>query len=143
MDSSSPSYAFDEGFVKKMDVLLCGRDFFLYCHLSQGIHEDSDINLIGAPRPTRFARHTEPDGMASQHGILHPHLDHPNQEYRVQLDQDCHGAAWVSVDVGGDQDLIFNMYGVPDSAATLTIRVGNHTRTITVAAETGAVEILE
>ncbi len=72
-----------------------------------------------------------------------PHLDHPNQEYRVQLDQDCHGAAWVSVNVGGDQDLVFNMYGVPDSAATLIIQVGDETRTITVAAETGRVDVLE
>jgi prepilin-type N-terminal cleavage/methylation domain-containing protein len=71
------------------------------------------------------------------------HLDHPNQEYRVNLDQDCHGAAWVSVDVGGDQDLVFNMYGVPDSAAKLIIRVGDYKRTITVAGETGRVDILE
>lgn len=74
-------------------------------------------------------------------GMTHP--DHPTQAYRVVLEQDCHGAAWVSVNAGGDADLVFNMYGVPDSAATFVIQVAGQTRTITVAAENGHVETQE
>lgn len=74
-------------------------------------------------------------------GMSHP--DHPSQPYRVRLQQDCHGAAWQSVDAGGDADLIFDMYGAPDSAATFIVRVADQTRTIIVAQESGQVEISE
>lgn len=72
-----------------------------------------------------------------------PDPDHPAQEYRVPLAEACHGAAWIYIDAGGDSDLVFNMYGAPDSAATLRIRLGDTSRTIVVAADTGRVEIQE
>lgn len=72
-----------------------------------------------------------------------PDPDHPSQEYRVLLAEACHGVAWIYIDAGGDSDLVFNMYGAPDSAATLRIRLGDTLRTIVVAADTGRVEIQE
>ncbi len=71
------------------------------------------------------------------------HLDHPDRAYRVELGRDCDGTAWVSVDIGGNPDLIFDMYGVPNSAATFVIRAGGCSRTITVDQSTGRVEIQE
>lgn len=72
-----------------------------------------------------------------------PDPDHPAQEYRVLLADAGHGVAWIYIDAGGDSDLVFSMYGAPDSAATLRIRLGDASRTILVAAETGRVEIQE
>lgn len=74
-------------------------------------------------------------------GLRHP--DHPSKSYVVYFDADCHGATLDSYDFGGDSDLIFDMYGVPDSAATIVILIGSQQRMITVDAQTGAATISE
>jgi type II secretory pathway pseudopilin PulG len=71
------------------------------------------------------------------------HLDHPTQPYLVSFAQDCHGVALVSYNVGGDLELVFDMYGVPDSAGQLVIRAGSHQRTISIDAQTGRASVSE
>ena len=66
-----------------------------------------------------------------------PHPDHPGLEYVVHLRDEPYGAVIVSTDFGGDSEIVFDMYGVPDSGGSVVILVGNHMRTITVDADTG------
>ncbi len=66
-----------------------------------------------------------------------PHPDHPGLEYEVFLTEEPYGVTLVSADFGGDQKIIFDVFGVPDSGGSAVIRVGNHVRTIVVDADTG------
>jgi prepilin-type N-terminal cleavage/methylation domain-containing protein len=68
-------------------------------------------------------------------------LDHSAQEYVVAKDGDLHGVEAVSVDFGGDLVVIFDMYGLPDSAGTVVIQVGSQSRTITLDADSGEATI--
>ncbi len=70
-----------------------------------------------------------------------PHPDHSHLAYRVVLAHDGHGAKVVSADFGGDSEIIFDMYGVPDSGGSVVIRVGDRYRTITVDADTGRASV--
>ncbi len=66
-----------------------------------------------------------------------PHPDHPSLEYKVSLRQEPYGVVLVSADFGGDKEIIFDIYGMPDSGGSVVIRVGSGVRIITVDAETG------
>ncbi|MEK7391029.1 MAG: prepilin-type N-terminal cleavage/methylation domain-containing protein, partial [Fibrobacterota bacterium] len=66
-----------------------------------------------------------------------PNPNHPRQPYTVSLAKDCYGVELESYNVGGDLDLVFDMYGVPDSAGQIVIRIGAHTRTIAIDAGNG------
>ncbi len=70
-----------------------------------------------------------------------PHPDHPNLEYEVLLSEEPYGVSYVSVDFGGDLDLIFDIYGIPDSGGTVVISLGSQVKTITVDAETGKASV--
>ena len=72
-----------------------------------------------------------------------PHPDHPTQPYVVSFAQDCYGVERVSYNFGGDLELVFDMYGVPDSAGQLVIRAGAQQRTITIDAQTGRASVSE
>ncbi|MEK6674332.1 MAG: prepilin-type N-terminal cleavage/methylation domain-containing protein [Planctomycetota bacterium] len=72
-----------------------------------------------------------------------PNPDHKAKTYSVSFAKDCHGVERVSYDFGGDLDLIFDMYGVPDSAGQLVIRLGAHQRTIAIDAQTGRASVSE
>ena len=61
-----------------------------------------------------------------------PHPDHPAREYGVALQDEPYRATLVSADFGEDSDIIFDVFGVPDSSGSVIIRVGNHLRTVTV-----------
>lgn len=74
-------------------------------------------------------------------GLAHP--DRPTQPYVVSFRQDCHEIELVSYDFGGDSDLIFDMYGVPDTAARIIVRAGAYESTLNVDAQTGVVSIKE
>lgn len=65
------------------------------------------------------------------------HLDRPSLGYRVLLSEDPYGASLVSANFGGDPDITFDVFGVPDSGGSVVISVGNHVRTVTVDARTG------
>lgn len=66
-----------------------------------------------------------------------PHPDHPAREYGVSLQEEPYSATLVSADFDGDQEIIFDVFGVPDSGGSVVIRAGNHVRTIVVDADTG------
>ena len=66
-----------------------------------------------------------------------PHPDHPSLAYKVPLSEDPYGARIVSANFGGDLDIIFDVFGVPDSGGSVVISVGNQVRTVTVEAVTG------
>ncbi len=68
-------------------------------------------------------------------GMKHP--DFQTRAYIVYLADDCYGAELVSYDFGGDKELVFDMYGVPDTGARLALRVGDSVRRIDVDADTG------
>lgn len=66
-----------------------------------------------------------------------PGLANPSAAYRVSLSGEPYLASFVSVTAGGDQTLIYDGFGVPDSAATIVVQAGEFQRTITVDATTG------
>ncbi|NLS93371.1 MAG: prepilin-type N-terminal cleavage/methylation domain-containing protein [Planctomycetaceae bacterium] len=65
-----------------------------------------------------------------------PDIDHPGQDRRILL-LSRFKASIDSVDCGGDAELAFDGYGIPDSSAEIVITCGNRQRTVTVAQETG------
>lgn len=70
-----------------------------------------------------------------------PHPDHSAREYGVSLQEEPYSATLVSADFDGDEEIIFDIYGMPDSGGSVVIRVGTHVRTITVDAETGKASV--
>lgn len=68
------------------------------------------------------------------------HINHPGQDYETDLVSQFH-AAILSADCGGDTELIFDGYGVPDSDAEIIVQCGVHQRTVIVAAETGQASV--
>lgn len=66
-----------------------------------------------------------------------PHPDHPSSTYRVLLSEEPYRASIDSADFGADLDIIFDVFGVPDSGGWVVISVGDHARTVTVDARTG------
>ncbi len=66
-----------------------------------------------------------------------PHPDYPAREYGTSLQEEPYGATIVSADFGGDLNIIFDVFGVPDSGGSVVISVGPRVRTIVVDAETG------
>ena len=70
-----------------------------------------------------------------------PHLDHPDLDYKVDLAKTPSGASIVSANFGGDAELIFDGYGVPDSDGTVVVQSGQYQKTITVDADTGKATI--
>ncbi len=70
-----------------------------------------------------------------------PHPDHPALDYGLSLQQEPYGTTLVSADFGGDQEVVFDVFGVPDSGGSVVVRVGSHVRTITVDADTGKASV--
>ncbi len=57
--------------------------------------------------------------------------------YEVLLSEEPYRTSIVSADFGGDLDIIFDVFGVPDSGGSVVISVGNRVRNVTVQAVTG------
>lgn len=70
-----------------------------------------------------------------------PDLNHIGLPYKVYLGDEPYGVTSVSVDFGGDGELVFDIYGVPDSGGSVVIQVGHHSRKISVDPETGGASI--
>jgi prepilin-type N-terminal cleavage/methylation domain-containing protein len=64
-------------------------------------------------------------------------LDHRGGHYVVRLDDDPYRVEISSVSLGGDSEVIFDGQGKPDSAGTITLRAGDHVRTITIDGPSG------
>ena len=74
-------------------------------------------------------------------GMMSP--DHPTAAYVVSLKDSPYEVLIVSANLGGDAQIIFNGYGVPDSDGTVLIQAGSFWRSVSVAAETGRVTVAE
>ena len=72
-----------------------------------------------------------------------PHLDHADQEYKVNLFEEPYSATGFSTDFGDDSEVVFDMYGMPDSGGSVQVQMGEHYRTVTLDAVTGRPSISE
>lgn len=70
-----------------------------------------------------------------------PSLNGSSGSYIVELSARPYAAALVSAVFGGDAELIFNGWGMPDSSGTVILTVGSEQRTVTVDGETGKATI--
>lgn len=59
----------------------------------------------------------------------------------VHLDRDPYDADLTSAVFGSGSTVVFRGWGIPDQGGTITLTVGNETRTLTLDATTGAVDI--
>ena len=66
-----------------------------------------------------------------------PDLDRSGQDYLVRLGDEPYGADIVSVDLGGDAELVFDGYGLPDSGGSVVVSVGSRRRRIDIDPSTG------
>ena len=70
-------------------------------------------------------------------------LAHPALAYAVRLADPPYESAIVNAEFGGDTELIFDGYGVPDSGGSVTIQSGRIQKIISVDAQTGKTTITE
>lgn len=70
-----------------------------------------------------------------------PSFDGQPGDYIVDLSVDPYHAKLTSADFGGATQVIFNGWGLPNSAGTVIIEVGSEQRTVVVDGETGEVTI--
>ncbi len=61
--------------------------------------------------------------------------------YGVQLQDPPYQAQIVSVDLGGDWEITFDGFGIPDSGGSVIVQTGDYQYTVVVDPETGAAEI--
>lgn len=64
-------------------------------------------------------------------------VDRPADVYRVELAREPYGVTIDSLDLGGDEDVIFDGFGTPDSDGLVVLRCGTSYRTIRLEAATG------
>jgi hypothetical protein len=63
--------------------------------------------------------------------------DRAISSYTVDLAEEPYNAQIVSVDFGGDDVLVFDVYGAADSGGTMVVRVGDWERIVTLDAVSG------
>lgn len=59
----------------------------------------------------------------------------------VRLDEEPYRTDLLSVDFGSDNEVIFDIYGVPDSDGSITLKAGSLRRVVSINAATGAITI--
>ena len=64
-------------------------------------------------------------------------LNDSSANYVTQLANDPYRAAFVSADLGGDAEVIFDGYGVPDSGGTIVVEHNGVQRTVVLNADSG------
>ncbi len=68
-------------------------------------------------------------------------LDTVGTMYSVRLQDPPYQAQIVSVDLGGDANVIFDGFGIPDSGGFVTVQAGDYQYTVVVDPETGAAQV--
>ena len=68
-------------------------------------------------------------------------LDGQSMTYVVPLQEPPYLARIASVDMGGDAQLIFDGFGIPDSGGSVIVQAGDYQYTVVVDPETGAAEV--
>ena len=69
------------------------------------------------------------------------HLDDSSETYFTQLNDEPYRAELVSADLGGDAEVIFDGYGVPDSGGTIVVQHAGVQQTIVLNAYSGRAEV--
>ncbi len=72
-----------------------------------------------------------------------PDPAHPASTYKMALGEAPYEVAIVQVEFGGDEELIFDGFGVPDSGGDVFLRLGDQLRKVAVAGTTGRATISE
>ena len=67
--------------------------------------------------------------------------DHPEAEYKISMSETPYRATIMSAGFGGDAEIIFDGWGVPDSGGSVLVQVGSHRKTIVVDANTGQASV--
>jgi prepilin-type N-terminal cleavage/methylation domain-containing protein len=70
-----------------------------------------------------------------------PDLNHRGGDCRVDLAAPPYECALDTAAFGGDQELVFDGYGMPDSGGTVAVRAGQYQKAITVDPDTGEASI--
>lgn len=68
-------------------------------------------------------------------------FDRPTEDYTVRLQTAPYQCELVSVDLGGDEQITFDGFGLPDSDGTIVVQSGHLQRKVVVDATTGKGEI--
>jgi type IV fimbrial biogenesis protein FimT len=72
-------------------------------------------------------------------GLANP--DRPSQTYAINLSQEPFRTTISSATVGGDQEIVFDRFGRPDSAGTITLSAGGNASTVSINAATGMASV--
>ncbi len=81
---------------------------------------------------------------AANHSYVIPNVrefDTAGTMYRVQLQDPPYQAQIVSVDLGGDWQIIFDGFGIPDSGGLVIVQSGDYQYTVVVDPETGVAKV--
>jgi type II secretory pathway pseudopilin PulG len=70
-----------------------------------------------------------------------PSLDGKSGGYIVELSERPYEATLVSTDLGGDAQITFDGWGIPDTGGTVVLSAGSEQRTVMLDAETGKATI--
>ncbi len=70
-----------------------------------------------------------------------PDPDQPAQPYTVGLADEPYRAKIKSADFGGNAQVVFDIYGVPDSSGQVVIEAGDWQKTVTIDPENGAATV--
>lgn len=69
-------------------------------------------------------------------------LEHPSSSnYNVDLTLEPYVSSIESVDMGGDTEIVFDGFGIPDTNGEIVLRSGAFTRVIRIAGTTGEIEV--
>jgi len=67
--------------------------------------------------------------------------DHPDQNFTKVLSEEPYASRIISATFGGDEAVIFDMYGRPDSSGTLVLQSGSLQRTVSLAPDGTATKL--
>lgn len=72
-------------------------------------------------------------------GVRDP--DRPGSDYTVNLSEEPYRVTLVSVNFGGDAQVVFSGYGLPDSGGTVRVRAGDCEKTVVLEPANGEVSV--
>jgi type II secretory pathway pseudopilin PulG len=68
-------------------------------------------------------------------GVEHP--DHTGESYLVRIGESPYESELVSADLGDDERIVFNAFGLPESGGKITVQSGRWRETVTIDPDTG------
>ena len=71
----------------------------------------------------------------------HPVFDGAPGNYSVSLSAEPYRVTLALADFGGNPQVTFDGWGLPDSGGTIAVKLGSQQRTVTVDSETGRVNL--